>query len=111
MDHADTQSLANAEGQNLWQSILNDVAQRDDVSESTLLLLGDKGSGKKALVQTINRSLVKSHNKFIEVDKMGSAFSGIDNGFLYAKDLSEKDAINTKVTSDENLPKINIWSL
>ncbi len=35
---------------NLWKSILNDVAQRDDVKESHLLVLGDKGAGKRSLI-------------------------------------------------------------
>lgn len=42
---------------------------------------------------------------------MGSAYSALDSAFLYVKDLSEKDALNTIVTSDENLPKINVWYL
>ena len=40
---------------------------------------------------------------------MCSNYAGLDFAFLYAKDLSEKDALNTQVTSDDNLPKINIW--
>ena len=47
----------------------------------------------------------------IKVDKMFSPFAGLDSAFLYAKDLNEKDAININVTSKENLPKLNIWSL
>ena len=98
------------ENGNLWQSILNDVAQRDDVKESHLLLLGDKGAGKRALVQAINKQYIRATNKFIDVDKMGSAFAGLDSAFLYVKDLSEKDAPSI-VTADENLPKMNIWIL
>lgn len=94
---------------NLWQSILNEVAQRDDVKESHLLILGDKGSGKRSLVQSINKQFIKSSNKCIEVDKMFSNYAGLDYGFLYVKDLSEKDALNSQVTSDDNLPKINTW--
>lgn len=42
---------------------------------------------------------------------MGSHFAGLDSAFLYVKDLSEKDALNTMVTSDDNLPKMNVWVL
>lgn len=59
----------------------------------------------------MNKHLIKAKNKFIEVDKMGSLYAGLDNAFLYVKDLSEKDALNQNVTSDENLPKINVWFL
>lgn len=42
---------------------------------------------------------------------MGSNYSGIDFGFLYVKDMTEKDAVSTIVTSDDNLPRMNIWML
>ena len=38
------------ENKNLWESILTKVAQRDETSDSTLLILGDKGVGKKSLI-------------------------------------------------------------
>ena len=76
-----------------------------------MLLLGDKGSGKKSLISAWNKHLVKSENQLIKVDKMFSPFAGLDSAFLYVKDLNEKDAININVTSKENLPKLNIWSL
>ncbi len=96
---------------NLWKSILNDVAQRDDVRESHVLVLGDRGAGKRSLIQALNKHLVRSTNKFIEVDKMGSAYAALDSAFLYVKDLSEKDALTSMVTSDDNLPRMNVWIL
>ena len=42
---------------------------------------------------------------------MGSQYSGIDFGFLYVKDMSERDALTTIVTSDDNLPRMNVWML
>jgi predicted AAA+ superfamily ATPase len=59
-------------GVNLWQSILNDVAHRDDLTDSHLLVLGDRGAGKRSLINSINKQCVKAKNKFIEVEKMGS---------------------------------------
>lgn len=38
----------------LWSKILQDVAKRDDKQDSTVLLLGDKGAGKRSLIRTIN---------------------------------------------------------
>lgn len=40
---------------------------------------------------------------------MHSQFASIDYSFLYVKDLNEKDAASLQVSSDENLPKMNIW--
>jgi ABC-type molybdenum transport system ATPase subunit/photorepair protein PhrA len=48
---------------NLWQSILNEVAQKDEMRESHLLVLGDRGSGKRSMISTINKHCVKSKNK------------------------------------------------
>lgn len=42
---------------------------------------------------------------------MGSHYAALDSAFLYVKDLSEKDALNTMVTSDDNLPRMNVWML
>lgn len=42
---------------------------------------------------------------------MGSQYSALDFEFLYVKDLNEKDALTTTVTSDDNLPKMNVWVL
>ena len=44
------QGTSEGDKNNLWQTILNDVAQRDDIKESHLLILGDKGAGKRSLI-------------------------------------------------------------
>ena len=73
--------------------------------------MGDRGAGKKSLIQTWNKQLVKSDNTLIRVERMLSPFAGLDSAFLYVKDLYEKDALNMNVSSKENLPRLNIWSL
>jgi predicted AAA+ superfamily ATPase len=97
------------ENNNLWDSILKEVAQRDDVKESHLIILGDKGVGKKTLIHTLNKQFIKSTNKCIKVEDMCSNNAGLDYAFLYVKDLSEKDALTSLVTSEDNLPKLNTW--
>lgn len=87
-----------ADQSNLWQAILNDVAQRDDFKESHLLVLGDKGAGKRSLISAVNKhiirtiSLQRANNRFIDIEKMGSQIAGLDSSFLYVKDLNDKDA-------------------
>jgi hypothetical protein len=76
-----------------------------------LIVLGDRGAGKRSLISNINKHCVKATNKFIEVDKMCSQYSGLDFSFLYVKDMSEKDAMSTIVSSDDNLPRLNVWTL
>jgi hypothetical protein len=98
-------------GANIWQGILNNVTQRDDMRESNLIVLGERGAGKRSLIQSINKHCVRATNKLIEVDKMASQYSALDFEFLYVKDMSEKDAIHGIVTAEDNLPRLNVWML
>lgn len=81
------------------------------MKDSHLLVLGDRGAGKRSILQGLNKHFVRAINKFIDFDKMGSQYSGLDSAFLYIKDLSEKDALTQMVTADENLPRLNVWIL
>ena len=76
-------------GKNLWQSILDGVVKRDDLEDSHMLMLGDRGSGKRSIIKEINNKYILSRNKEIAVDKMGSDFSALDFSFLYVKDLMD----------------------
>ena len=42
---------------------------------------------------------------------MGSDYAALDSSFLYVKDLMETENAQSLVTTDDNLPKMNIWSL
>ena len=98
-------------GKNLWSTILGDVGKRDDLDDSHLLLLGDRGSGKRSIIKEINNKYVRGINKKKKVEEMGSDFSALDFSFLYVKDLLDQDNLMNSVTVDDNQPKINIWSL
>ena len=76
-------------GNNLWQSILSEVVKRDDLEDSNLLLLGDRGNGKRSIVKEINSACVRGSNKMIPVNEMGSDYSALDFSFLYIKDLMD----------------------
>ena len=78
----------------MWKSILDDVVKRDDQKDSYMLLLGDRGSGKRSLVREINNKYVLCRNKEMPVDKMGSDFSALDFSFLYVKDLTDKENLS-----------------
>jgi putative ribosome biogenesis GTPase RsgA len=38
----------------LWQKTLNDVAKQDSQKNSTVILLGNKGVGKRSLINAVN---------------------------------------------------------
>lgn len=75
------------------------------------MLLGDKGAGKRSLINAINQKHVLGRNRTMKVEDMGSDYAALDFSFLYVKDLSDKDNQNQAVTADDNLPKLNIWRI
>jgi hypothetical protein len=56
-----------------------------------MLLLGDKGSGKRSLIKDIDTKHVLSRNKLMKSEEMGSNFAALDFSFLYVKDLCDKE--------------------
>jgi len=95
----------------LWQGILTDVAKRDDSKDSFLVVLGERGSGKRSLIRQINSTLVLGRLKHLPVEQMGSDFSALDFSFLYVKDLNDRENLNQIVSADTNAAKLNIWTL
>ena len=105
------QGQGNGTEGNLWNSIMADVAKRDDLQDSHILLIGNQGSGKRSIVKEINNKYVNARNKSMSVEKMGSDYSALDFSFLYVKDLMDTEMESTTVTVDDNLPKLNIWTI
>ena len=88
------------------------MAKRDDSEDSFLVVLGERGAGKRSLIREINSKLIQTKLKHMPVEKMGSDYSALDFSFLYVKDLSEKDGGgNIMTTESTNNAKINIWTL
>lgn len=42
---------------------------------------------------------------------MGSDYAALDSSFLYVKDLLDPDMASSTVTTDDNLSKMNIWTV
>ncbi len=74
-------------------------------------MLGNPGCGKRSVVREVNSKYVQSRNKSMGVDKMCSDYSALDFSFLYVKDLLDPEISSSVVTTDDNLPKLNIWSV
>lgn len=85
------------------------MAKRDGLKDSTVLLLGDKGVGKRSLVNAVNKKHVLGRNKTLPVEKMGSDFAALDFSFLYVKDLSDRDASMQAISAEDNLPQMHFW--
>lgn len=42
------------------------------MKDSNLIILGDRGAGKRSIIQALNKHFVRATNKFINVEQMGS---------------------------------------
>ena len=76
-----------------------------------MLVLGNQGVGKRSIVREINNKYVNCRNKNMGVEQMGSDYSALDFSFLYVKDMMDPEIAESVVTTDDNLPKLNIWSV
>lgn len=87
------------------------MVSNEEQKDSNLLLLGNFGAGKRSIVREINNKYVNCRNKNMNVDQMGSDYAALDFSFLYMKDLTDRETADMAVTADDNLPKLNIWSV
>ena len=69
---------------NLWSSLLNSVGQRKDMPQAHLLILGDRGAGKRSLVRKMNKPFMKlSANQINKMEEIGSDYANFDSSYLY----------------------------
>lgn len=111
INEAQGEDLSHQNKNNLWSKIRADVQKRDDLHDANLILLGDKGAGKRSILREINQKYVRGKNKAITLDKMGSDFAALDNFFLYVKDLSDQDNAHSMIGQSDGVPKLNVWSI
>ena len=75
---------------NLWQSLLKDVGQRQDLGETHILLLGDRSAGKRSLIKAMNKPFLKQLGLPATVfDDIGSGYSLFETSFLYVKEIGD----------------------
>lgn len=88
---------------NLWHSLLDDTGARKDVPQAHVLVLGDKGCGKRSLIKHINSKFMQyvPNNK---MDDYGSDFANFDCSYMFHKDIHEAGFDDFNVQS-----RINVW--
>jgi hypothetical protein len=62
-----------------------------------------------SLIQSIHKHCVKSKNKYIEVDQMGSPYASVDSAYLFVRDLSDKEAASFMSQEEQSSAKLNVW--
>ena len=97
---------------NLWHSLLETVGSRRDMPQAHILVLGNRGCGKRSLIKQLNKPFLKGNaiNKF---DEFGSDYANFDASFIYMRDLIQGSDIQNMSTTDDSNEKqrINVWMI
>ena len=86
--------------------MLNQVGNRKDIPQAHVIVLGDKGCGKRTLIKQMNKPFIKFLPKH-KIEEYGSDFANFDCSFLFYKDIMEGSNI---AFEDANAhTRINVW--
>ena len=92
---------------NLWHSLLDTVGKRKDVKQAHVLVLGDRGAGKRSLIKQINKPFLKSLGiqQAMEEQQLGINFAHFDCSYFYLKD----GVVDHSLTEENTYSRINVW--
>jgi hypothetical protein len=96
---------------NLWHSLLDSVGTRKDLAQAHVIILGERGAGKRSLVQSINKPFLKGAGLLQKAqEEQGSNYSSFDSSYIYIRELHEIGPNVTGVNEHE-VPqnRINVW--
>lgn len=71
------------------------MGTREETKISHLLVLGDRGAGKRSLVRALNKPFLKQLGIQVNVfDEIGSDFSLFESSYLYMRDQADYEEGN-----------------
>lgn len=70
-----------------------------------MLILGDRGSGKRTLVKHMNKPFMKLVSQH-KLEELGSDFASFDCSFMFYKDITEQ---TIGMEDNFNQTRINVW--
>ena len=93
--------------ENIWQQILQEANTHKEIEESHLFIFGDKNTGKRSLIKSINKELFLNYDNeersLPYIEEGVSRFSFIDFKYLNVK--------KTNDTDNEILTKMHVWMI
>lgn len=94
---------------NLWLGLLDSVGVRRDIKQAHVIILGDRGSGKRSLIKAMNKPFLKQLSVLIQekMDELGSDYATFDSSYLYVRDLGAEGDV--AIGSEETKSRINVW--
>ena len=96
----------------MWSKLLKSVGVRGQSQESHLLILGDKGVGKRSLVKAINKPFLRQMGLQANLfDEIGSDYSSFEGSYLYVREITEYGAVDEKNLGMEEgiMSRVNVW--
>ncbi len=88
-------TTSNTVSDNIWQQILQEANTHKEIEESHIFILGEKNSGKRTLIKSINKELFlnyENEEKNLPVIEEGvSKNSLIDYKYLNVKKTNDSD--------------------
>lgn len=98
---------SNNPNNNIWQQILNEANTNKDFEDSHIFIFGDKNSGKRTLIKSINKELnlnYENDDKSIpNLEEGVSRFSYVDFKYLNVKKINDTD--------NEIISKMHVWMI
>lgn len=88
------------QGKNIWQEIINESTTKKDIEEANIFVFGDKDTGKKSLIRTMNKESVnQDYESRISLNSEENLplYGLINYSHLTAKKLLDDDSEINKV--------------
>ena len=88
------------QGKNIWQEIINESTTKKEIEEANIFVFGDKDTGKKSLIRTMNKESVnQDYESRISLNSEENLplYGLINYSHLTAKKLLDDDSEINKV--------------
>ena len=83
---------SNSGKKNLWHDLLDSVGKRQDLRQAHLLVLGDRGAGKRSFINSMNKPFLKQLGLLLsKMEEFCSDYGHFDCSYLYVRDLADAD--------------------
>jgi len=92
-----------AEGSDIWKEILAESITKKDNEELNIFIFGDKSSGKKSLIRSMNKefSFLENEKKSLNIEENASKYGLINYSHLIVKKSLDDDT--------ETISKAGVW--
>ncbi len=100
---------AENEKKNIWASLLKEVGVRGETRPAHLLILGDRGAGKRSLLKAMNKPFLRQLGiDPLAFEEIGSNYAMFESSYLYVRDIADMGEEGGQ-QEDSTLSRVNVW--